>query len=703
MTFPSESEASPDPPGEEQEIMLRLADILPRVPVHLLKAGPHDDASQVKFSVDELAAKIARGRVTVPFKRLSSACPAVFRDSQEFPGEPEIQLPLQKLLEQVGLVAPRAAGGNGVPRDQVAQARAQAERIMEEARQSPTTGAAFTPPREPVRSRPAPEIPAPNPGGIGKAISTARNIFGRFGRGSSGVPAAPVEGSQAEAEPKTVDKAPAEPKPEVTAVAEPAAAAPVEKAPEAGPVAESQISLAVLPIFRLLPGDVLRPGVLPGPDVRIGLPLATIDSQLAGGHVEIPVQEFIAALPEELRHSIHPVAGASVWIPLDEIFQNLPPDHLFYIPPLEHEADKPAEVHASPPTAVPVAGGCDAAPVDGGVKEAAPAEPEVVSDVVAAEAPNTPAESHTAIAEAPRSEAIAEAVPAEVAEPIPAVDEIPRESEKSEPDPEVAREPEAASSSEPEHASPAAEQKENPETVAPEAVAEPEDSPTGEAAAPVEEVKPPSAEPELPESILPQPDAAASATESAPTESVVTSQETAPVVAGTIEPEPSVAAATEAPASRAPWMHGFRVPPPILFREGSPTATMAATPPEPVAPPPAPTPEAKRTADFLASQTGIFAAAAFVQGAAFASEDFPRKPDLDALREFMGSFIEHAGESGQRLAWNRLFTIECEQFHVTAVVRETHFLVALHHDRVLPSVTHDALIAAADDLNRVAG
>jgi hypothetical protein len=119
-------------------------------------------------------------------------------------------------------------------------------------------------------------------------------------------------------------------------------------------------------------------------------------------------------------------------------------------------------------------------------------------------------------------------------------------------------------------------------------------------------------------------------------------------------------------------------------------------------PPPSPaaTPEAKRTADYLASQPGIFASAAFVQGAVFASEDFPRKPDLDALRDFMGAFIESARESGRRLGWNRILTFPCEQFHVTAVVRDTHFVVALHHDRALPSVLHDALVTAADELGK---
>jgi hypothetical protein len=69
----------------------------------------------------------------------------------------------------------------------------------------------------------------------------------------------------------------------------------------------------------------------------------------------------------------------------------------------------------------------------------------------------------------------------------------------------------------------------------------------------------------------------------------------------------------------------------------------------------------------------------------------------------MGVFIDNARESGRRLAWNRVLTLACDQFHLTAVVRDSHFIVALHHDRVLTSVTYDALIAAADDLSKAAG
>jgi hypothetical protein len=127
-------------------------------------------------------------------------------------------------------------------------------------------------------------------------------------------------------------------------------------------------------------------------------------------------------------------------------------------------------------------------------------------------------------------------------------------------------------------------------------------------------------------------------------------------------------------------------------------ATPEPAPPEPTPPTPAPTPEAKRTADFLAKQPGIFAAVAFVEGAVYASEAFPPKPDLDALCDFMAATIDETRESGKRLGWNGTLTIGCDPFHLTAVVRGTHFVVALHYDRVLSSLAHETLVAAADDL-----
>ncbi len=665
MTAPFEPESAPEAQEEDQEIILRLGDILPRVPAHLLKPGPHDSASRVRFSVEELAEKIARGRVSVPLERLSSACPDVFRTTNSFLAQEEISLPLQKLLEQVGLANPKTGFGNGaIPKDQLAQARAQASRILEASAPAPPP----PPPSDPPASPPVQSFR------ISKAIATARQILGVFGRPADTAPDGPAsrdavaekpaEASRAanEAAPAARDTPaesspavqPAEPsRPKVseqpiTGSVKPPQPTDVDSvrdvkpasAPSsnvaAPPVPEGCISLRVLPIFRLLPTQVLRPGTLAPEEARVALPLSTIDPQLAAGHVEVPLEDFIKALPEELRHTLTPVPGAQVWIPLDEIFQNLPIHHLFYMPPLGSPAEPiqplagnrdpgPAPAPATPPAAPSIE---TAQPADEPPPAPAPAIPEKLNE---SGTPSAPAPAPTPQAVSP------------LPEPLP------------------------------QHSAPATSPEAHSAPRAPEAVSPPQDS--GEVPAPAGRSTEPHAEEPTPQS---------------------------PPMANL--PPAEQPPATPAPPSRAPWTRGFQVPPPRLFAAGTPRAEppSQAAPVEPL-PPPAPTPEAKHTADFLAVQPGIFASAAFVQGAVFASADFPRKPDLDALRDFMGAFIDRARENGRRLGWNRVLTIACEQFHLTAVVRDTHFIVALHHDRVLASPTYDALIAAADDLSKAAG
>lgn len=525
MTAPRDPQGPPETPEEDHEIVLRLGDILERVPQHLHKPGQHDPSIEVRFAVDELAEKMARGRVAVPFKRLADACPGVFKPGEDFPTEPEIALPLQKLLARVGLVARKG------------EAREPAERPRAEA----------TPARQPA--------PAQG-GGFGRAFS---QLFGFGGRQEP-----PADKARPAARPQPREEKAAQPK--------------------AGGGGRC-ISLGALPIFRLLPGDILRPGEMPGPEARVELPLELIEPQLAAGHVELPLEQFRAAMPEELRGMLNEVPGARIWIPLGEIFQNLPPDHLYYMP-LEELA------------------------VPGAAKAAAPAEAAAAEEAPAASEPQGGQE------------------PVEVnnAEPEP------------EPQPEAQVEPERV----------------------PEPAAE-----AGRELEPKAEAQP---EPEAQAEPVPQP-----------------------------EPE------LEAPP--APWMRGFRTPPPVLFPARG-TAAAAEEAESPVAPEPpqapAPTPEAKRTVDFLAAQPGIFAAAAFMERAAFASTDFPRVPDLDALRELMGGFAEQVRRSVQRLGWSGVATFGCGGHYATAVVRARHFIVALHHDRVLPQLAQDALTAAAEELGKMA-
>jgi hypothetical protein len=679
MTAPCDPEDASKARDEEHEIVLRLGDILPRVPPDLLKPGSHDTTQTVRFTIEELAEKIARGRVTVPLERLSSAFPGVFRDNHTSIRETEVPLPLQRLLDQLGLVARKTAATASVPSEQVAQARAEAGRIIEANAMRPVPEFATAPSVHAVR--------------IAKAIYTARQVFGLFPKPGEQMPEATHQESianESTKEPgKDISAAAAISVPESAPVEALQASTPT---PEPAAVTGATISLRILPIFRLLPAAILKS---PPPDssARVSLPLAAIEPQLAEGHVEIPLEDFVKALPDALRPGILMAPGTQVWIPLDEIFQNLPTGHPFHMPPLDPEPSPEVPAGESPPEVPLEKKEEPPTPPEAAPEPAAPREPASAKlETPAAEPSAAPADAPSEREQQPVSEVTAPSVPERSEkEPEPAEAQIPPPAAETTPAPVPTSDPVVAPASK---AAPAPEPAPAPaETTDPVPAASPEPAPVTEPAPPIAEL-PPAPEP------APAP---SEITESVP----AASPEPAPVT----EPAPPIAEVPAAPEPApaplpglAPWMHGFQRPPPRVFATASEPATASAEatpiPPVETAPLPPPAPEAKRTADFLAGQPGIVAAAVFVEGTVFASEDFPGKPDLDTLRDFMGAFIGIAEAGGPGLGWNRTLTMACEQFHLTAIVRERRFIVALHHDRLLPPGGYDALVLAADDLGK---
>ena len=86
-----------------------------------------------------------------------------------------------------------------------------------------------------------------------------------------------------------------------------------------------KIQLGLAAIFAGLPPSVISGPLKPADDsVRVALPLEPIASQLPSGRVEMPLNDFIAALPSEYRDGLLPNPSAKIEIPLTEVFQNLP-------------------------------------------------------------------------------------------------------------------------------------------------------------------------------------------------------------------------------------------------------------------------------------------------------------------------------------------------------------------------------------------
>jgi predicted regulator of Ras-like GTPase activity (Roadblock/LC7/MglB family) len=110
------------------------------------------------------------------------------------------------------------------------------------------------------------------------------------------------------------DEAPAEPKIEKAVVAEPTRST------------EVRIALPLLPILKSLPPMQLTgdPSCVP-PDVRLELPFALIEPQLASGRISVTPKVFEVSMPVSFRGLFQAGPGAvDVVLPLQEVLKNLP-------------------------------------------------------------------------------------------------------------------------------------------------------------------------------------------------------------------------------------------------------------------------------------------------------------------------------------------------------------------------------------------
>ena len=212
LPLPSRPAASaaqaPAPPPHGHEIVLTLGDVLSRIPTPLLQAGLHDASRELRFSMDDLSADIARGRAAVPLSKIAALCPDVFARELEPGDDTEIRLPLQKLVEQIGLLRTRPA----------------------------------VPPPEPVAPEAAPAKDLPPASETPPAAETTPEP-----------PAPPASEPAAEAHPSVHVFTP--PPPPITAEAAPAAP-PQNHVPEPG---GALVDTTPLPVFRLHPPPVVRP------------------------------------------------------------------------------------------------------------------------------------------------------------------------------------------------------------------------------------------------------------------------------------------------------------------------------------------------------------------------------------------------------------------------------------------------------------
>ncbi|HZJ15779.1 MAG TPA: hypothetical protein VFD27_12070, partial [Chthoniobacteraceae bacterium] len=108
---PERKAVSPEPDADPQmakEIVLTLGDVLSQIPFHFLRQGMWDVRRELRFPAEGLAADIARGRALVSLTDIVVQCPAIFVTDAEGLADVPIRLPLQKLVEQIGITTPAA-------------------------------------------------------------------------------------------------------------------------------------------------------------------------------------------------------------------------------------------------------------------------------------------------------------------------------------------------------------------------------------------------------------------------------------------------------------------------------------------------------------------------------------------------------------------------------------------------------------------
>ena len=87
--------------GMPTEFTLSLGDLLARVPPHCVWPGRHDAARVLRIPSADVAPGLARGKAELSLARLVALAPEVFRWERGETDDPQVRLPIQKLLQQI--------------------------------------------------------------------------------------------------------------------------------------------------------------------------------------------------------------------------------------------------------------------------------------------------------------------------------------------------------------------------------------------------------------------------------------------------------------------------------------------------------------------------------------------------------------------------------------------------------------------------
>jgi len=259
-------------PVPETEITVDLADVIQGIPGQYLKADRSGEEKQeFKFKISDLLPSLSLGKASLPLSRIAALAPELF--SEDRPGEDvEIHLPLKKIVEQIDVFPLRP----DQMEEQYPSPNEEHENLVVEKRAAP----ASAPVAQAIEEETA-EVP----------------------------PQPPVAEQEKTVEQPTTEE--------------------VEALPPIPAIHEENVSYSLVALLPNLPKSWLI-GELKQVDhtARIIVPFHLIESQLAGGKVELAFHDFFKSLPENLRTSFSDGNDegktARIQIPLHEVFLNLP-------------------------------------------------------------------------------------------------------------------------------------------------------------------------------------------------------------------------------------------------------------------------------------------------------------------------------------------------------------------------------------------
>jgi hypothetical protein len=363
-------------PKVERAISLQLADILDQLPAGFVKPVESVDPTRlILLKASEIEKGMATGKPVVSLSTIYEQVPEIFLRNVPAGDATQIDLPFSKVLDQFQKVQVRADQEEEYDVPQVhtpflqvtiedterfgttlqtiqtsahppVKVEPATARTLSSAEPEPVIrekAAAYAAPKGiPLNISTSPTAAPPSPPAAPATSSPTRIPFHLPPNGTGGSAPERVPASSEPSVPTSTPKSggPAripfkisppgtDLKPQLTLI--PGVARKEEKseepaiAPAKASVGGDKISLGLRAVLQNMPAFQLNgsPDVV-SVDVRIDLPLALVESQLATGRIAIPVKTFRSALPENHRELVVVDEGESpVLLPLQEVLKNL--------------------------------------------------------------------------------------------------------------------------------------------------------------------------------------------------------------------------------------------------------------------------------------------------------------------------------------------------------------------------------------------